>query len=226
MRNPVNPNKLTMKTSTNYLILAAVVIFTTVLLSWNRVGNPQTETSISNASYLQEMQDLSEFEMGSSMAEDPEFFSPESRERRVPPAEDVLVQRIPGDNNHLLIMAFYSKENYSGASVKIKTNGSQLVFTDDGKGDDKIAGDGFYTAKINVNVSDFRKMAVGMAENMKKIITSRCVSLTVLWCRKLMKLKVLMLKEWITIKPYQYHHLLPMLPMFLTQAAVIIWLTF
>ena len=46
---------------------------------------------------------------------------------QVPPAEDVLIQRIPGDNNHLLMMAFYSKENYSEKFLTL-WNGSGNCF--------------------------------------------------------------------------------------------------
>ena len=68
-------------------------------------------------------------------------FSPEPG-KMAPPAEDILIQKIPGDNNHLLMMAFYSKESYSRPFVSIE-NGGHLVFRDDGKGYDKKAGDGF-----------------------------------------------------------------------------------
>ena len=87
----------------------------------------------------------------------------------VPPAaEDVLVQRIKGDNNHLLMMAYYSKENYAGQFVTIDDGGTQLVFRDDGQGDDKIAGDGFFTAKINANASEFRQLAKQMSDEIKR----------------------------------------------------------
>src|SRR5437867_2445510 len=52
--------------------------------------------------------------------------------------------------------------------VTINTGGSALVFRDDGKGDDKKAGDGFYTAKITVDVNEFRQKASGMIAEMKK----------------------------------------------------------
>ena len=84
-----------------------------------------------------------------------------------PPAEDVLIQKIPGDNNHLLMMAFYSKENYSGPFVSIE-NGGHLVFSDDGNGYDKKAGDGLYTAKVAVDLNEFRQKALSMTAQMKK----------------------------------------------------------
>lgn len=84
----------------------------------------------------------------------------------LPAAEDVLVQRIPGDNSHLLLMAFYSKENYSAPSITIE-NGFPIVLRDDGKGVDKTAGDGLYTAKIPANVAEFRSQAIGIAQRMQ-----------------------------------------------------------
>jgi hypothetical protein len=94
-------------------------------------------------SYLHEknFQDLTEAEKNALIAEDNGFnFSPEPDEV-APPAEDILIQKIHGDNNHLLMMAFYSKENYTGKFISIE-NGDHLVFRDDGAGYDKKAGDG------------------------------------------------------------------------------------
>jgi hypothetical protein len=65
-----------------------------------------------------------------------------------PAAEDVLVQKIPGDNQHMLIMAVYSFAKYSGPYIKTRYNNSELVLRDDGEEFDKVAGDGVFTAKI------------------------------------------------------------------------------
>jgi len=127
-----------MRTSKKILLLCAVVILTTVLVSWNRLNNSTNELNTSQWSYLHEknFQELTDAEMNTTIPGDDEFeFSPEA-EQIAPSAEDVLVQKIPGDNSHLLMMAFYSKENYSESSVSIE-NGSHLVFRDDGKGYDK-----------------------------------------------------------------------------------------
>jgi hypothetical protein len=82
-------------------------------------------------------------------------------------ADDVLVQRIPGDNDHMLMMAYYSKENYSGPSFTIES-GYTINFRDDGQGDDKVAGDGYYTARITADVKAFREQAKDMNKQMKK----------------------------------------------------------
>lgn len=88
------------------------------------------------------------------------FFSPAGNTIPKPVAEDVLIQKIPGDRLHSLLIAYYSRENYPGKFVQVPDNGSPLVFRDDGKGEDKIAGDGYFTAKIVVDIDGFRDEAV------------------------------------------------------------------
>ena len=79
-----------------------------------------------------------------------------------PIAEDVLVQKIKGDNQHLLLMAYYSKQNFSGAFVTLDNAGNQLILRDDGNGDDKTAGDGLYTVKIDADVNGFQQLAASL----------------------------------------------------------------
>ena len=117
--------------------------------------------------------------MNALIAEDDGFnFSPEPG-KTAPPAEDVLIQKIPGDNNHVLIMAFYSKENYSGPSFSLE-NGGHLVFRDDGNGYDKKAGDGLYTARVAVDLNEFRQKAIKYnSANEKKLVISLFVLIIV-----------------------------------------------
>jgi len=86
---------------------------------------------------------------------------------KMPPAENVLVQRIPGDNYHLLMMAVYSYENFSQPSFTLDNEQGLINFRDDGKEYDKVAGDGVYTAKIYSDVSEFRKLALKMMQDVK-----------------------------------------------------------
>jgi hypothetical protein len=157
-----------MKISKSYSLSAAVIIFTLALISWSS-NNSKKELNTSLWSYMHDetSQGFTEAEMTSFNADDDWQFTPGSGER-LPTAEDVLIQKIPGDRSHLIMMAFYSKENYSGQSVTINSGGSNIVFRDDGKGDDKKAGDGFYTAKISADVNEFRQKAMNMSEEMKK----------------------------------------------------------
>jgi hypothetical protein len=162
-------NRIKMKTSKKLMLLCAVVIFAASLVSWDH-RNTTRKKSITSWSYLDDKNftELTEAETGALIAEDDGFkFSPEPA-KPVPPAEDVLIQRIPGDNNHLLMMAFYSKENYSGQFVTIENGGSTLVFRDDGKEYDKKAGDGLYTARISADVNEFRQKSQSMNEAMKR----------------------------------------------------------
>src|SRR4051812_6192127 len=141
-------------------LLATIVILTSGLLSWNRISDSKKESDIISSSYDSYLTDS-----GMATFESEEEYLPGTNQ--VPAAEDVMVQKIPGDNNHLLLMAFYSRENYSGPSITLY-DGSGLVFRDDGKGFDKKAGDGFYTARIEADVKGFRKQAVDMNAQMKR----------------------------------------------------------
>src|SRR6266487_3031047 len=105
-----------MRISKNYLLFGILTAFTIALLSWNLSNNSSTESNAALWSYMHDknFEGLTQAEISSFMADDDEwYFSPGLKNRR-PTAEDVLIQRIPRDKNHLLMMAFYSKENYSG----------------------------------------------------------------------------------------------------------------
>ena len=148
-----------MKTLKRPLVLASTLIALTLLLSWNLLNDRDTTSysSLSHSGNLNDAAMYDEFIAGDGT-------SPKSNQ--APVAEDVLVQRIPGGNSHLLLMAYYSKENYSGQSLTIN-NGFTIVLRDDGKDDDKIAGDGLYTAKIPADIDAFRSEASGILRKMK-----------------------------------------------------------
>jgi len=157
-----------MKTTKKFTLTGAVVIFTAALISWNHADYSTKEWSTHSWSYLHDENSLgfTEAEINSFDTDDNWNFSPESNRKQIY-AEDVLIQKIPGDNNHLLMMAFFSKENFSGPIVTLN-NGSGIVFRDDGTGFDKKAGDGLYTAQITADVKEFRKQAVSISVQMKK----------------------------------------------------------
>lgn len=133
-----------------------------LFLSWNRNHLNPSKTELKNLSsnFYTDAMDLNE-EMAWIIDND------HKNNDRVPAAEDVLVQKIAGDNNHLLMMAFYSKENYAEKFLTLWYDAT-IVFRDDGEGFDKKAGDGFYTARITADVNAFRAEAVNIAEKMKK----------------------------------------------------------
>ena len=143
------------------LILITTLMIVSLLLSWRYFNDDDAPSSVSSglSNYNQqtdtEMLALAADNTGEQGADD-----------QPPAAEDVLVQRIPGDNNHLLLMAYYSKENYSNESFTIE-NGYTITFKDDGRGDDKVAGDGLYTAKIPADVAAFRNQANSLQQQMR-----------------------------------------------------------
>src|SRR3954466_217961 len=93
-------------------LLATIVILTNGLLSWNPISDSKKESDIISSSYDSYLTDP-----GMATFESEEEYLPDTNQ--VPAAEDVMVQKIPGDNNHLLLMAFYSRENYSGPSITL-----------------------------------------------------------------------------------------------------------
>src|SRR3954469_22177102 len=109
-----------MKTSIKFMLICVIVISTTTLISWDHLkSKKKLNTSSWSYQHEKKLSGLAEEETNDLIAEEDGFrLSPVSGER-VPPAEDVLIKKIPGDNNHLLMMAFYSKENYSGQFVTI-----------------------------------------------------------------------------------------------------------
>ena len=161
---------LTMKFSTKKLVVISSLALTTVFLSWNRFNMPKFAPFYANkidAHKWGSGEEMSDNDLFSLAANSDWLAAPESNEKSTPVAEDVLVQKIQGDNSHLLMMAYYSKENYSEPTVIMEDDNTKFVFRDDGKGDDKKAGDGIYTTKIYANVNDFRKQAISMAAEIK-----------------------------------------------------------
>ncbi len=153
-----------MKTSKKTLTIVTLLVVTVTLLSWkfNNSGkqlsayiHPYTSLNPDAQSDLQVMT----FIDNADRNRHPEFNS-------IPGAEDVLIKKIPGDNSHLIMMVYYSKENYSASSVTI-SNGYTITFKDDGKGYDEKAGDGLYTARIDADVKEFRQQAFDILKQMK-----------------------------------------------------------
>src|SRR4051812_45857872 len=118
--------KFTMKTLRKPLVVVSALITVTLLLSWKYFDTDGNQSIVSSSSFLEADNELSNDDLLTFLAQDgagPAEFE------GTPAAEDVLVQRIPGDNNHMLMMAYYSKENYSGPSFTVN-NGSMLTFRD------------------------------------------------------------------------------------------------
>ncbi|TKK67993.1 hypothetical protein FC093_12310 [Ilyomonas limi] len=147
-----------MRTLKRPLVVVSTLITVILLLSWRYFDDYDTASQ----SYSNELTDEALLAFMAESGGDGAL-----QQLDVPPAaEDVLVQRIKGDNSHLLLMAFYSKENYSKKFITIE-NGFPIVLRDDGKDVDKTAGDGLYTARIPADVQAFRKQAVSLAKQMR-----------------------------------------------------------
>lgn len=157
-----------MKTSKQTLILFGATVLTLAFISWDRnKQSPKKSDPAFSRIFSVNNSDLPwDSEYSAYMAESDQGIS--GGVERTPPAEDVLVQKIPDDNYHLLLMAVYSFENYSGKSVTVDNGGEQVVLRDDGQGFDKVAGDGIFTAKIFADVKEFRKQALELDAQTKK----------------------------------------------------------
>ena len=155
-----------MKTFKKISALTAAAIFVFVFVSWIRTNN---------SNYFRQ-NNTSSYNIGFSPGTDISFLLPGeddisnefdwvynvAKPKKIPPADDVMIQRIPGDNLHLLVMAVYTYAAYHESFVRTNYSGEDIILRDDGTGDDKVAGDGIYTAKIFTDVKEFRKQAVAM----------------------------------------------------------------
>ncbi|QEC69677.1 hypothetical protein FRZ67_21115 [Panacibacter ginsenosidivorans] len=154
-----------MRTSKKILYLNLAAIFIFFFVSWTRNSN-SPNSAISHETvydyfFSPPTDDLNSFQ-GDDNTDEFDWAYNTTKPKKVPPADDVMVQRIPGDNNHLLVMAVYSYAAYHENFVTINYGGEDISLRDDGSGDDKVAGDGVYTTKIFTDVKEFRKLAIEM----------------------------------------------------------------
>jgi len=154
-----------MKALKRPLAVISTLITVTLLLSWRYFDDGSDTPFASSFSALSsENTELTDEQMLSWLADAGD--SPQAAGQPPAAAEDVLVQKIAGDNSHLLIMAFYSKENYAGPSITIE-NGFTITLRDDGRGADKKSRRWLVHRQNTGNVAIFRRQAVGMAQQMK-----------------------------------------------------------
>lgn len=161
-----------MKTSKRNLLLIFLAIVSTFLLSWNQSKHqfvfipPFAACPYIVSGYEQNQAFNDEMSSPAYESENDWIWENQNSESYAPPAEDVLVQRIPGDDYHMLMMAVYS--DFKKPFFTKEFAGTDVQFRDDGKEFDKVAGDGVYTAKIFADVKEFRKTAIEMDEATKK----------------------------------------------------------
>ena len=156
-----------MKTSRQLIVFVLMAFGTFVFVSWNK--NEKT-TKKSKTVYDSIFSVNNEDLPWSASPEMSAYFADlnggiPDKLKKIPAAEDVLVQKIPGDNYHLLLMAVYSYENYAETTVTVDNGAEQLTLRDDGQGFDKVAGDGIFTTKIYADVKEFTKAALAMHRN-------------------------------------------------------------
>lgn len=151
-----------MKTFKQKIVFLPFVLFSLLLLSWDYLAPTEEGDGPENRARSSQSTDFQE-----SQTAGLDFQSASGRGTIVPAAEDVMVKKIPGDANHLLIMAYYPKTKYSGPAFNLDAGNALLSFSDDGKNYDEKAGDGIYTARIPANIKAFRNEAVQMMQQMK-----------------------------------------------------------
>src|SRR3954447_26044434 len=78
-----------------------LMIFAILFLSWDHFNSSKTGSKYLSTSFHQ--YDMNLTDEGIALISENE----EHYDNQVPAAEDVLVQKIPGDNSHLLMIAFY-----------------------------------------------------------------------------------------------------------------------
>src|SRR4051812_35531832 len=102
-----------MKKTQKLVISVVIVGLVTTLLSWDQHGDSRQADPAYFKNVSNQNVDQSYFEANliASAEDDDRFGSPPSGSRKWLPAQDVLIQKIQGDNSHVLMMAFYSKEN-------------------------------------------------------------------------------------------------------------------
>src|SRR5215471_2571179 len=166
--NIFSVKQYTMKKFLKYFISPAAILVTMLLLSWDKLDrSAQTSSSIKSVETQNYSSNFFSDELVNAWRTENDWDRFDEAQNNLQAAEDVLIQKIPGDHQHLLMMAYYSKENYPGAFVIVHAGSNDIVFRDDGNGDDKTADDGFFTAKISADVNQFREMAVKMSDDMK-----------------------------------------------------------
>jgi len=77
-------------------------------------------------------------------------------ERTPPIAEEVFVQQIKDDPNHVLFMARFSKEvlRLKEPFLALNVGDEKMVLRDDGKSGDEVAGDNIFTKRMDVTAKD------------------------------------------------------------------------
>ena len=142
--------------------LAAFFVLTCASWIKNKSASTNKNNTTAYSNFFSSIADFNSFMQYESSVDEFDWAYNPPKPKKVPPAEDIMVQRILGDNFHLLLMAVYTYKSFHEDFIKIKYDGEDIFLRDDGSGDDKVAGDGIYTIKIFTDVKEFRKQAIAM----------------------------------------------------------------
>lgn len=151
-----------MKTSKKSFILILAAVITLAFLSWNKNENRYQRKSDGAYDAIFSAEHTGLEVIAPDFYREHDWVYNIGKPKKVPPADDVMVQRIKGDNYHLLVMAVYSNTSHFDKVINVYNGGEDISLRDDGMADDKVAGDGVYTAKIFADIKEFRKQAAAM----------------------------------------------------------------
>src|SRR5258706_15001747 len=116
-----------MGTSKKILILALATIFIFSFVAWNKNNKEKNSNQKSTSAYNAAFSSYVNFSDFTSADDEFDWVYNASKSKRIPPADDVMVQRIPGDNFHLLVMAVYTYAAYHEPTVTMNNGGENIV---------------------------------------------------------------------------------------------------
>lgn len=151
-----------METTKKILFLVPVVAISLIVLSWSKNDHPDQRKANTAYQAIFSSDNLAQSYLSSDFLQEYDWVYNTGKRKKLPPADDVMVQRIKGDDYHLLVMSLYANAAKLDRIITVNNGGEDVVLRDDGTENDKVAGDGVYTAKIFTNVKEFRKQAVMM----------------------------------------------------------------
>jgi hypothetical protein len=137
-----------MKTQKKNRTLIILLVFAINFISWRFLKPNLEEKFIPGADYH------SLFTSSDKDSDDPIVDTEDIELSKIPVsdtnpiAKNVFVQKIKGDDAHIIISAQYLKTDISERYLAINNNGSKLVFRDDGRGVDKILMTGYIPLRL------------------------------------------------------------------------------
>jgi len=88
-------------------------------------------------------------------------------EKAPPIAEDVSIKMIQGDEQHVLLVAKFTKANFKDKFLAIDNDGEKVVLRDDGKDGDEKANDRIFTIKVKQDVKELENTLLERIKSIK-----------------------------------------------------------